>query len=41
MLEILIQILTLFGDNKTSVLLTKNIKNQIQTKYINIIYYYI
>ena len=28
-------------DNKISILLVKNIENQSQTRYINVIYYYI
>ena len=40
-LEISIQILTLLKDNKISFLLTKNVKSQVLTKNIDIIYYYI
>lgn len=32
----IIEDLTLYRDNKMSIILTKNIKSQYQTKYINI-----
>lgn len=33
--------LTLYGDNKMSIALTKNVESQYQTKYINVQHYYI
>ena len=40
-LEIIIQMLMLLENNKISILLTKNVKSQVQIKHINIIYHYI
>lgn len=37
----IIKTITLYGDNKINIALTKNIKSQYRTKHINIQFYYI